>query len=300
MDKVIGIDLGGTKINACLINEKGEIIQRSAVETEAKKGRDVVLNNIQKSIEALDYNDVLAIGIGTPGFIDAKNGIVTFSGNIEGWTGLNLKNAVEEFVDIPVFVENDANIALLAEKWIGAGKNYKDIVMITLGTGVGGAIYNEKSGLLSGSNFQGAELGHIILHPGGDYCTCGQHGCVEAYCAGTAISKNYEKLTGKLLSGEKILKISSQDVDARKVLENYQSNLAYFLTSLRNIFDPEVIIIGGGVIHSKEIWWDGMIEKFDKTCNNTENIDVVAAKFLNDAGVIGAGKIAFERMSNGK
>lgn len=300
MDKVIGIDLGGTKINACLINEKGEIIQRSAVETEAKKGRDVVLNNIQKSIEALDYNDALAIGIGTPGFIDAKNGIVTFSGNIEGWTGLNLKNAVEEFVDIPVFVENDANIALLAEKWIGAGKNYKDIVMITLGTGVGGAIYNEKSGLLSGSNFQGAELGHIILHPGGDYCTCGQHGCVEAYCAGTAISKNYEKLTGKLLSGEKILKISSQDVDARKVLENYQSNLAYFLTSLRNIFDPEVIIIGGGVIHSKDIWWDGMIEKFNKTCNNTENIDVVAAKFLNDAGVIGAGKIAFERMSNGK
>lgn len=300
MDKVIGIDLGGTKINACLINEKGEIIQRSAVETEAKKGRYVVLNNIQKSIEALDYNDALAIGIGTPGFIDAKNGIVTFSGNIEGWTGLNLKNAVEEFVDIPVFVENDANIALLAEKWIGAGKNYKDIVMITLGTGVGGAIYNEKSGLLSGSNFQGAELGHIILHPGGDYCTCGQHGCVEAYCAGTAISKNYEKLTGKLLSGEEILKISSQDVDARKVLENYQSNLAYFLTSLRNIFDPEVIIIGGGVIHSKDIWWDGMIEKFVKTCNNTENIDVVAAKFLNDAGVIGAGKIAFERMSNGK
>lgn len=300
MDKVIGIDLGGTKINACLINEKGEIIQRSAVETEAKKGRDVVLNNIRRSIEALDYNDAIAIGIGTPGFIDAKNGIVTFSGNIEGWTGLNLKNAVEEFVDIPVFVENDANIALLAEKWIGAGKNYKDIVMITLGTGVGGAIYNEKSGLLSGSNFQGAELGHIILHPGGDYCTCGQHGCVEAYCAGTAISKNYEKLTGKLLSGEEILKISSQDVDARKVLENYQSNLAYFLTSLRNIFDPEVIIIGGGVIHSKEIWWDGMMEKFVKTCNNTENIDVVAAKFLNDAGVIGAGKIAFERMSNEK
>ena len=300
MDKVIGIDLGGTKINACIINEKGEIIQRSAVETEAKKGRDVVLNNIQKSIEALAYNDALAIGIGTPGFIDAKNGIVTFSGNIEGWTGLNLINAVEEFVDIPVFVENDANIALLAEKWIGAGKNYKDIVMITLGTGVGGAIYNEKSGLLSGSNFQGAELGHIILHPGGDYCTCGQHGCVEAYCAGTAISKNYEKLTGKLLSGEEILKISNHDVDARKVLESYQSNLAYFLTSLRNIFDPEVIIIGGGVIHSKDIWWDGMIEKFNKTCNNTENIDVVAAKFLNDAGVIGAGKIAFERMSNGK
>lgn len=300
MDKVIGIDLGGTKINACLINKNGEIIQRSAVETEAKKGKDAVLNNIKKSIEALDYKDAIAIGIGTPGFIDTENGIVTFSGNIEGWTGLNLKKAIEEFVDIPVFVENDANIALLAEKWIGSGKNYTDIVLVTLGTGVGGAVYNEKSGLLKGSNFQGAELGHIILHPQGDSCTCGQNGCVEAYCAGTAISKNYEKLTGKVLDGEEILKKSNEDLNAKKVLEDYQSNLAYFLTSLRNIFDPEAIIIGGGVIHSKDIWWDGMINKFENICNNSKNIDIVAAQFLNEAGVIGAGKIAFERMGNGK
>ena len=298
MDKVIGIDLGGTKINACLIDSNGNIIERNSVETEAKKGRDVVLSNIKKAVYGLDYKEAIAIGIGTPGFIDSKNGVVTFAGNIDGWSGLNLKSAVEDFVDVPVFVENDANIALLAEKWIGAAKNSNDIVMITLGTGLGGAVYNEKAGLLSGSHFQGAELGHMILYPGGDYCTCGQHGCAEAYCAGTALTKTYKKLTGEELTGEQILNRVDSDSKAKEVLEIYQTNLANLLTSLRNIFDPEVIVIGGGVINSKDIWWDGMIEKFNDICNNTINISVIPAKFLNDAGVIGAGKIAFERIGN--
>lgn len=295
MDKVIGIDLGGTKINACLINEEGQILERNTVETEAKKGRDVVLNNIKKAVYGLDFKEASAVGIGTPGFIDAENGVVTFAGNIDGWTGLNLKKAVEDLVDLPVFVENDANIALLAEKWIGSCKNYNNVVMITLGTGVGGAVYNEKGGLLQGAHFQGAELGHMILHPGGDYCTCGQHGCVEAYCAGTALGKSYKQITGESKTGEEILNLVDKDPAAKEVLEKYQYDLAYFLTSLRNTFDPEVIVVGGGVINSKDIWWDGMIEKFNDVCNNTLNISVIPAKFLNDSGVIGAAKIAFER-----
>ena len=300
MDKVIGIDLGGTKINACLINKDGEILQRSNTKTQASLGRDVVLKNIKKVIYDLDFTKAKAIGIGTPGFIDSKNGIVNFSGNIEGWTGLNLKEAIEEYVNIPVFIENDANIALLAEKWLGAGKTYKDIVMVTLGTGVGGAVYKEGYGLLLGSHFQGAELGHIILYPGGNYCTCGQYGCVEAYCSGAAISKHYEKLTGKKLSGEDILKNTNKDPAANKVLDSFQNDLAYFLTTLRNIFDSEAIIIGGGVINSKDIWWNGVLNRFDKICNRPDSIDIIPARFLNDSGVIGAGKIAFERINNGK
>lgn len=300
MDKVIGIDLGGTKINACLIDREGNILDRNSIDTQANKGRDVVLNNIKKTVYGLDYKDAIAIGIGTPGFIDSENGIVTFAGNIEGWSGLNLKKAIEEFVDVPVFVENDANIALLAEKWIGSCKSADNIVMITLGTGVGGAIYSKEAGLLSGAHFQGAELGHMILHPNGDYCTCGQYGCVEAYCAGTALSKHYKKLTGDDFTGQQILDRIDRDDAALEVLTTYQNDLAHFLTSLRNIFDPEVIVIGGGVINSKDIWWDGMIEKFNDICNNTLNISVIPAKFLNDSGVIGAAKIAFERIENGK
>lgn len=298
MSKVIGIDIGGTKINACLIDDKGNILERKEVKTEGHLGRDAVLNKIKDCIKALSYKEALAIGIGTPGFIDSKNGIVTFAGNISGWTGLNLKKSLEEVFEIPVFVENDANIALLAEKWIGACKDYNDIVMITLGTGLGGAVYTKKAGLLEGAHFQGAELGHIMLYPGGNSCTCGQYGCAEAYCSGTAISNEYFNLTGKKLAGKKILEMANEDEKAKKVLDDYQSNLAYLLTSLRNIFDPDCIVIGGGVINSKDLWWDGMIDKFKKVCNKPYNIDIIPAQFLNDAGVIGAAKIAFERINN--
>lgn len=300
MAKVIGIDIGGTKINACLVDENGNILERKEVPTNANRGRDVVLENIKNAINSISYKDASAIGIGTPGFIDSENGIVTFAGNIKGWSGLNLKEAVEEFVDIPVFVENDANIALIAEKWIGSCKDYDNVVMITLGTGLGGAIYTKEGGLLTGSHFQGAELGHMILHAGGDPCTCGQNGCAESYCAGSALTKDYKKLTGKELSGQAIFDLVDTDDAARKVLENYQSNLGYLLTSLRNIFDPDVIVIGGGVIHAKEVFWDGMISKYQEYCNKPSEVDIIPAMFLNNAGVIGAAKIAFERNKNGE
>lgn len=300
MGKVIGIDIGGTKINACLIDDKGEILERKEVPTNANRGREVVLENIKSAIYDLSYKEAIAVGIGTPGFIDSENGIVTFAGNIKGWTGLNLKEAVEEFVDIPVFVENDANIALIAEKWIGACKDYDNVVMITLGTGLGGAIYTKEGGLLSGSHFQGAELGHMILHAGGDPCTCGQNGCAESYCAGNALTKGYKKLTGKELSGQAIFDLVKTDNDARKVLEDYQSDLGYLLTSLRNIFDPDVIVVGGGVIHAKDVFWDGMVSKYQEYCNKPSEVDIIPAKFLNNAGVIGAAKIAFERVNHGK
>ena len=300
MGKVIGIDIGGTKINACLIDDKGEILERKEVPTNANRGREVVLENIKSAIYDLSYKEAIAVGIGTPGFIDSENGIVTFAGNIKGWTGLNLKEAVEEFVDVPVFVENDANIALIAEKWIGSCKDYDNVVMITLGTGLGGAIYTKEAGLLSGSHFQGAELGHMILHAGGDPCTCGQKGCAESYCAGTALTKGYKKLTGKELSGQAIFDLVETDNDARKVLEDYQSDLGYLLTSLRNIFDPDVIVVGGGVIHAKDVFWDGMVSKYQEYCNKPSEVDIIPAKFLNNAGVIGAAKIAFERVNHGK
>lgn len=297
MKKVIGIDLGGTKISGGLLDENGNILASAKVDTQAEEGRDVVIKNIVSVIKKLPYDQAQAIGIGTPGFIDSENGIVTFAGNIKGWTGLNLKEAIEKYVDIPVFIENDANIALICEEWIGAGKEYDDIVMITLGTGLGGAVYSQGK-LLRGSNFQGAELGHMLLYPGGNYCTCGQNGCAEAYCAGSAIANGYERLTGTRKTSEEVLSLVDSDKDAKKVLDDYKMNLAYLLTSLRNIFDPQAIIIGGGVINARNLWWDGMIENFKKVCHKSETVDILPAKYLNDAGMIGAGKISLERVKD--
>ncbi|MDU2202967.1 MAG: ROK family protein, partial [Anaerococcus hydrogenalis] len=250
MTKTIGLDIGGTKIQGAVIDEKGEILKTYRLETCAREGKDKVLDNISKIIDFLKTDDIKAVGVGTPGFIDSENGIVTFAGNIDGWTGLNLKKEIEKRSSLPVFIENDANIALVCEKWLGSGKGFNDIVMITIGTGLGGAVYNKKMGLLSGSNFQGAELGHLILHPNGEYCTCGQSGCAESYCSGTAIVRHYEELTRNKLEGQEIFKLVKTDDNAKKVIDRFTSDLAWFLTSLRNIFDPELIIIGGGVINS--------------------------------------------------
>lgn len=298
MTKTIGLDIGGTKIQGAVIDESGEILKTYRLETCAREGKDKVLENISKIIDFLKTDEIEAIGVGTPGFIDSENGIVTFAGNIDGWTGLNLKKEIEKISNLPVFIENDANIALVCEKWLGAGKGFNDIVMITIGTGLGGAVYNEKMGLLSGSHFQGAELGHLILHPNGEYCTCGQSGCAESYCSGTALVRHYEELTRNRLSGAEIFKISEKDENAKKVIDRFTSDLAWFLTSLRNVFDPELIIIGGGVINSKDYWWDDVLKNFKNYCHLSEEIEIKPAKFLNDSGVIGAGRIAMERLGN--
>ncbi|MDD7306175.1 MAG: ROK family protein [Peptoniphilaceae bacterium] len=297
MRKVIGIDLGGTKISGALLDENGNILSSAKVDTGAEEGREVVIGNIVKLIKKLPYEKARAIGIGTPGFIDSDKGIVTFAGNIKGWSGLNLKKEIEKYFDLPVFIENDANIALICEQWIGSGKAYDDIVMITLGTGLGGAVYSQGK-LLRGSNFQGAELGHMILYPNGNQCTCGQKGCAECYCSGSAIGNEYEKLTGIKKTSENILSSIDKDKASKKVLDQFVINLSYYLTSLRNIFDPQVIIIGGGLINAKDLWWEGMLENFKKVCHNFETVDILAAKYLNDAGMIGAGKIALERVNN--
>lgn len=301
MIKTIGLDIGGTKINGAIVDKNGEILKTYKLETCADEGAGKVLDNIEKIINKLkDYDDydIKAIGVGTPGFIDSKNGIVKFAGNIEGWTGLNLKKEIEKRSKLPTFVENDANIALICEKWLGAGKKYNDIVMITLGTGLGGAIFNPKMGLLQGSNYQGAELGHMILYPNGDSCTCGQSGCAEAYCSGSAIRKHYKNLTNKEKNGEEIFELYDKDEASKKVIDRFIDDLSWYLTSLRNVFDPELIIIGGGVINSRKYWWDRLIEKFNKRCHLADKVLVEPAKFLNDAGVIGAGKIAMERLEN--
>lgn len=298
MIKTIGLDIGGTKINGAVINEKGEILKKYKLKTCAELGAKKVLDNIDKIIKYLKDDQIKAIGVGTPGFIDSENGIVTFAGNIDGWTGLNLKKEIEKRSKLKTFVENDANIALICEKWLGAAKDYDDIVMITLGTGLGGAVYNEKMGLLRGSHFQGAELGHIILHPNGIHCTCGQNGCAESYCSGTAITKHYKSLSDKEKVSEEIFELFHKDDIAKKVINTFIDDLSWYLTSLRNIFDPQIIIIGGGLINSREIWWDKLNLKFNERSHLASEIELKPAKFLNDAGVIGAGKIAIERLEN--
>lgn len=295
MRKSIGIDLGGTKILGGVIDEEGNILKRYELPTGGDLGKIEVLNRIEEVIRILKSEEIIGIGIGSPGFIDTDKGkVLEVGGNIKDWAYTDIKGEIGKRLEgFPIFVGNDANTAALCEQWLGPGKDFKSFIMITLGTGVGGAIYTEKEGIWIGNNYQAGELGHMILYPNGRLCTCGQKGCAERYISGKALEISYEEVMGIKLKGKEIFK-RQEEKKTCLLIDQYCKNLGIYLTSLKNIFDPEAIIIGGGVINSKEYWWEKMMDYYKISSNSPNSLKIVPAEYLNDAGMIGAGKIVFE------
>lgn len=297
MRKAVGLDLGGTKISGALILEDGSILKRLNTKTMNYGDPLVILRQLAELIEELSHGeDILGAGIGSPGFVDSENGkIMAVGGNIDGWAWTDVKKGLNSLTSVPVVVENDANCAALCEAWLGAGKDLSSFVMLTIGTGLGGAIILPKLGLWRGSSFRAAELGHSILIPGGRKCTCGQNGCVERYTSGTAIEENYFELSGISKEGASIVAAYDTDELAKLSVDRFAKNLGIFLATLRNIIDPQAFIIGGGVTSSKEYWWETMINEFRSQVNDPSSIEILPAKYGNDAGMLGAARNMFDR-----
>ncbi len=298
MKKAIGIDLGGTSIKGGVVDESGEILIKLEHETpkgvssyEVLKGMAMVINELLNH-----HSEIRVIGIGSPGFIDSVNGkVLGHGGNIPNWKGTDIKGYLERiFSNMNIYVENDANVAGISEAWKGAGKDFQNFIMITLGTGLGGCIYTRETGLWHGQNFQGAELGHAILYPNGRLCTCGQKGCVERYVSGTAIEIMYYEATNQIRRSKDIFSLYEKDENAKKTIYDFSDNLAVYISTIKNIFDPEGIIIGGGLINAREYWWDRMINSYNQYVNNPEGMKIVPAIYLNDSGIIGAAKLALD------
>lgn len=257
--KVIGIDIGGTKILGGIISTNGNLLKFKETPTQAKLGREVILKNLFNTIDELIDEDTKGIGIGSAGRINFDTGVVEYAtDNLPGWTGCKLKEILEKKYKIPVVVDNDVNAAAIGEMWLGSGKGYKSMLVMTIGTGVGGAIiYNGE--LIRGASWSAGEIGHMILYPEGRQCNCGQRGCLEQYASGTAIYKEYNELLGeeKVSSAKEVFELYKENDDiAMKVINSFIKSLSLSILSLKNIIDPEVFIIGGGVIGSKDLWWD--------------------------------------------
>lgn len=299
--KAIGIDLGGTKISGGIVNAQGEIIERIERDTGKKVGSTEVLNRLALVINELlgKERDIVGIGIGSPGFIDTIEGkVLTVGGNIYKWAFTDIRgNLSRVFPQYQIFVGNDANVAGLCEGWIGASKDLDSFIMMTLGTGVGGCIYTKNEGIWHGKNFQAGELGHAILYPNGRKCTCGQKGCLEQYISGTGIENSYKEQTGMKKRGEDIFSTYNTDENSKKVIEDFAFNLSVFISTMKNAFDPQGLVIGGGIINSRDIWWDLMIENYKNYVNDTNGMTIVPAIYLNDAGIIGASKLAFDNIN---
>lgn len=296
--KVIGIDIGGTQIKGAIIDNKGRFYFDTKVNTNISQGREGLLNGLNQVIETLlaKDQDVKAIGIGSAGRIDYLNGVVHYAtDNLPGWSGFHLQEYVEKTYHLPTVIENDANAALIGEKWQGIGKGYKDIIMITLGTGVGGAsIINDQ--LYQGSHFSATEYGHVILYPNGYSCNCGQSGCVEQYISGTALVKRVKKAGILINHGKELFDhIKGGNEKAKEVLNEYVNDLAMTIHNINLSYDPQLVIIGGGVVNSKDEWWHLLQEKI--SLNLQIQADVKPAILGNKAGLYGASKLAINRLT---
>lgn len=306
MKYYIGIDLGGTNIVAGVVNENYEIIAKSSVKTnlprpEQEIAADIIKVSKQAVADAgLTMDQIEWVGMGTPGIANSETGIIEYSNNL-GFVNTPMVKYLEEGLQKPAFIENDANAAAYGEYVAGAAKGAKNAVCITLGTGVGGGIVIDGK-IYCGSNFGGAEIGHTVISVDGPQCTCGRKGCFEVYSSATglirmtkeAIAENpdssmaaEEKISGRTAFNH----MRKGDKTAKEVVDKYIKYLAAGITNTINIFQPDVLCIGGGVCNEGDpllVPMKEIVARENYTRNSPKNAEIVIAKLGNDAGIIGA------------
>jgi len=284
---IIGIDLGGTKIAAALVTPTGKIVTDVQIPTEAHKGQKQVIEHIKKAAYALIKGQkahISCIGIGVPGPVLYEKGVVIEPPNLPGWKRVNLKKILEKEFKVPVSLDNDANCAALAEAYFGAGKKARNFIYITVSTGIGGGIIIDRK-LYRGAIGAAGEFGHMVIDPKGPLCGCGNHGCFEALASGSAIKRMYGM---DALSVE--LAARQGEPKAKKVVATIAHNLAIGIANLVNIFNPEIVIIGGGVSKMRELLLTPIRQEFKKYALTlpAKNVKIIRVKLGSEAGVLGA------------
>lgn len=306
-----GVDLGGTTVKIAYFDETGKMISNWEIPTVTEGHGSQILPDIAASIReyrernAVKDEDLLGLGIGVPGPVDGK-GVVNRCVNL-GWGVFNISDELSRLTGLPVKAGNDANVAALGEFWKGGGKDYDSMVLVTLGTGVGGGIVIEGQ-LLHGAHGAGAEIGHMVLNRDEtDVCGCGKRGCVEQYCSASGIVRMAKK---ELEASEEESSLRSLDrmtckdiFDAGKdddklalaVLDQYYAYMGEFLANVCNVVNPAVVVLGGGVSKAGTVLLDGLRPYFHKyVFHAASNVEFALAALGNDAGAYGAFKLALD------
>lgn len=304
---VVGVDLGGTKIYTALVDLEGNIIKEKTVETLAHEGEQAVMGRIVDTInyviDGTDKDLVKSIGIGSPGPLDVKNGIIIENSNLP-FKNFAIVKTIKETYDLPTYLDNDANVATLGEFMFGAGRGTENMVFITASTGIGGgAVLNGK--LFRGSTGNALEVGHMTVATEGPRCGCGNLGCAEALGSGTAIGKrakeavlsnvvtslkNYENVTAK----EVFKEAANGDRVAKNILNTSLTYLGIAVANTITNFDPEKVVVGGGVVNGGDIVIDTIRNVVEERCMAAfvENCTIEKAVLGGKAGVLGAAALA--------
>ncbi|HHV3323689.1 TPA: ROK family glucokinase [Streptococcus agalactiae] len=319
--KLLGIDLGGTTIKFGILTLEGEVQEKWAIETNTlENGRHIVSDIVESlkhrlSLYGLTKDDFLGIGMGSPGAVDRTSKTVTGAFNLNWADTQEVGSVIEKEVGIPFFIDNDANVGALGERWVGAGANNPDVVFVTLGTGVGGGVIADGN-LIHGVAGAGGEIGHMIVDPeNGFTCTCGNKGCLETVASATGVvrvarqlAEQYEgssAIKAAIDNGDTVTSkdifIAAEDGDkfANSVVERVSRYLGLAAANISNILNPDSVVIGGGVSAAGE-FLRSRVEKYFVTFafpQVKKSTKIKIAELGNDAGIIGAASLANQQAS---
>lgn len=296
----IGVDLGGTNLRAAAINDHGELLDKISGSTHLKAGRDAVIADMVQSIETLRARQgdqtLAGVGVGVPGFILLDKGVIVGSNNLPEFDHYPVRDEIERHLGAKVMLENDANAAALGEKWMGAGREVDDLVLLTLGTGVGGGIISGGR-IIRGSQGMAGEMGHIPMVANGNPCGCGSQGCVEKHASATAVTAMARLMQlGENLSSKEVHDLAQRDdaqgAKAREIWRVMGETLGMALAMLVNTFNFPLYLLSGGVLPAWEFFAPPMMRMLElrsATYRLTKDTTRVEQATLgNEAGLYGA------------
>lgn len=289
--QVIGVDLGGTAIKLGRFTAAGNCINSLTVPTPQPATPDAVLEAIAAAIATLDPDrEAAAIGVGTPGPADAAGRVARVAINLAGWKDVPVSDWLESKMGRPTVLANDANCAGLGEAWLGAGRSFQDLIVLTLGTGVGGAIILNGQ-LFTGRNGTAGELGLITLNPDGPPCNSGNQGSLEQHCSVQAIRRE----TG-VEPGDLAARANAGDADAIAFWQQYGRNLGAGLASLIYVLTPEAVILGGGISAGADLFLPAVKAEIESRVllSSREEMQILIAQLGNQAGIVGAARLALQ------
>lgn len=306
----IGIDVGGTTAKAGVVDEEGKILAKSVCKTGKERAFEDIAADMAELCRRVvresghEMADIAAVGVGIPGEQDPKSGLVAFCNNL-GWVNVPLMQRLREALGLSVYVDNDANVAALAESAFGASRDVKSSILVTLGTGVGGGIVENRR-VRTGAHGVGGEIGHMVVVVDGEKCNCGHRGCWEKYASATAIIRMGRALMEEKpdcalarqmggdaaqLNAKAVLDLArAGDADCMGIFETYVKYLCVGLANLINIYDPDMIVLGGGVAYAGDFLLDAVRAALGDYvyCPALSWARVELARMGNDAGIIGA------------
>lgn len=312
----IGVDLGGTNLRVAAVNENGGLFDHLNLETLVERGREDVVDRLTNGILELvnrwkDRYQLAGIGIGIPGILRLREGILVASPNLPGWENFNVRAQIARRLNAPFLLENDANAAALGEKWIGSGRNVNHLCFLTMGTGIGGGLIFDGK-IWHGASGMGAELGHVTLYPEGRLCACGNKGCLEAYAAASAVvkaaqemlqagtaSEGLQKLaaSGLKLTSARVYELAREnDPSAQEIYRQVGRALGLAIANFIAIFDIDTFVLGGGAVDAWDMFEKSMFEEVARRSYVWRNDPrkILKSSLGSHAGIFGAAYLAFQ------